>query len=174
MILTEFEKVLQFIPKNEKGHTLVQSVLFSGLSFLAAAGGISLFLDHQQKEFNRAYSAWTQDIRDGLQDPTILSPDEKFYKKVRVIGAGRDAIAAAEVKIVNVRNYPQTYLDYPIKGGPEIIGTVQVGSEIYNVIMRDGWGAFNCNDANGLTLNDLAKEPPVICVTHGDYLIRVD
>lgn len=143
-----------------------------GLSLLFATGTLQFY----QFLIDREIDKWSSKV-EGRLASGVLADDEKFYPRVKVVGAGvtlKEALDMEERKTpVEVWNLPNRFLpEVPLGSlGSKVIGQVAVGNRIHDVILNDGWGMTNCPNIEGFSSKNPADKPRV-CVIDSLYLLN--
>lgn len=147
---------------------------FLGLALVSSVCVASNSLAREARD--QEIAAWVSRSSRALDDPASLEPGQRYYERVRVVGAGRDLGEQLDMNrrrgLVNVRRGPDLKW--------EIIGRVRVGGDVHNVVIYNNWGAVRCRDITDLEPVDRSKptlQPTLqptheMCAIHADYLMK--
>lgn len=164
-------RVAHFAYEHKKmaGYALGAAALAVGLNF-----GINSL---QRLMIDSAAAAWAEAMKARLEHPE----NEKHFTSLKVVGAGRTLAEKLDMERkggpVNVRNMagfsfealPGLALEVPV------IGQISTGSDVYNVILVNGWGVAKCDNIKGLILKAEQKkagQKHEICAINTDYLLN--
>lgn len=141
--------------------------LVYGLGALALVSiyAASASLAQQAKDQERA--AWVSRSSLALENPDSLKPGQRYYKRVRVVGAGRDL--GEKLDMESKRGWVNVRLGPDLRR--EIIGRVRVGGAVHNVVIDNNWAAVRCRDITDLEPVDQSTTPEM-CAIHADYLMK--
>ncbi len=120
---------------------------------------------------NREVAVWSDLMEKKLQDP-----DQKHYPKLEVIGGGQTLAERLKSErmggSVDVRNFSSFSINIlPGFSIPSrVVGTVNIGYKVENVILVNGWGVLKCDDVKGLNLRSQAERKPKLCAISFDNL----
>ena len=110
---------------------------------LALGANMDAFKDRMNDDL---MTDWRAQMHVVLNDPRQRQPEQKFYERVKAVGAG----SRIEIKNhIDLTHYPINVTNGP---GGRIIGKVPAGNTIYNVVLDEQgqWAAAKCSDIQGL------------------------
>lgn len=152
---------------NSDGSFRLGRFLLCGLSILAGVALYAQGIRLTQEANDREIAKWVLRNNHALENPANLEPGERYYEEVIVVGAGRTLVEKwrmeAQGGLVDVRAGPGVYR--------KIIGTVQVGHIVQNVVIEDNWAFVECRNINGLMTTEPSKFTPKMCVINADNLL---
>lgn len=148
------------------GKEVAFGVATIGAATLLIFGGA----DIGERMHNDAISSWSSAMRERL-DPNNLLPGSRYYKSVKVVGAGRTLGEALDTKVINVREYPGFTIEVMpgLSLDSRVIGDVSVGTLVPDVVvLSNGWGVTGCDN---IWKRNWETGSQKLCAVYADYLL---